>query len=74
MMTLGEFAKVLELSLTTVRPRLAVGLEKVGKLAETLAAHYPGEYQPVWTPLAGVDAQGQRSQGLPSAVTAAENR
>ena len=65
MMTFAEFASVLARSLTTVRPRLEIGLAKVGELAETLAASYPGHYQPGWAPLAESTLKDKASKGFP---------
>jgi hypothetical protein len=65
MMSFEEFENVLARSLTTVKPRLAIGLEKVGALAESLAAHYPGEYQPGWAPLAESTLKDKADKGFP---------
>lgn len=50
-MTTEQFEQALLASLKTVRPRLEIGLDKVGELAATMAASYPGHYQPGWAPL-----------------------
>jgi hypothetical protein len=65
MITLAEFAIQLERSIATVRPRLEIGLDKVGMLAESLAAHYPGEYQPGWAQLADSTIKDKESKGFP---------
>jgi HK97 gp10 family phage protein len=52
MMTLGEFERMLATSLATVRPRLEIGLDKVGELAQTIAVHAIGNEQEGWPPLA----------------------
>jgi len=65
MMTFNEFAAQLERGLTTVRPRLEIGLDKVGALAETLAASYPGEYQPGWRELAVSTIKDKEAGGWP---------
>jgi hypothetical protein len=65
MMTLAEFAAQLQRSLATVKPRLEIGLDKVGALAETLAAKYPGTYQPGWVPLAESTIKDKQDNGWP---------
>jgi hypothetical protein len=65
MMTFGEFAAQLERSLATVKPRLEIGLDKVGTLAESLAASYPGEYQPGWPQLADATIKDKQDHGWP---------
>src|SRR5258707_11055252 len=52
MMTPEQFEQALAAQITTVRPRLEVGLDKVGELASTMAAAYIGHYQGNWAPLA----------------------
>jgi phage gpG-like protein len=47
-----EFALKLAAAADTVKPRLEIGLDKVGELAETMAASYPGTYQTGWPRLA----------------------
>lgn len=64
MMTLGEFEVLLEKSLQTTNVRLEVGLEKVGQLAESIAAHIPGEYQPGWKPLAESTIEDKKDKGF----------
>jgi hypothetical protein len=65
MMSLEQFADTLARSLTTVKPRLAIGLDKVGALAESLAAHYPGTYQPGWPNLAESTLEDKAAKGFP---------
>jgi len=52
MMTVGEFERMLAASLATIPARLEIGLDKVGELAETLAASYIGHEHDGWPPLA----------------------
>jgi len=65
MMTLTEFANQLEASIATIKPRLEIGLDKVGTLAQTLAAEYPGHYQPGWAPLAASTLRDKEKKGFP---------
>lgn len=65
MMSFKEFEAMLAGSAKTVHPRLEIGLDKVGSLAESLAAHYPGEYQPGWSPLAESTLKDKEQQGFP---------
>lgn len=65
MMSLKEFAAMLEASVATVVPRLEIGLDKVGTLAQTLAAEYPGHYQPGWAPLAESTLKDKADKGFP---------
>ena|SRR5260221_3942661 len=51
MMTSEEFEAALAASIKTVKPRLEIGLDKVGELASTMAVHYLGTYQEGWAPL-----------------------
>jgi phage gpG-like protein len=52
MMTIEQFEQALAAQIKTVRPRLEIGLDKVGELASTMAAAYIGHYQPNWPRLA----------------------
>src|ERR1700694_5982604 len=52
MMTTEQFEQALTASIKTVRPRVEIGLDKVGELASTMAAAYIGHYQGNWAPLA----------------------
>lgn len=65
MMTLNEFAEMLAKNIATIRPRLEIGLDKVGTLAATLAASYPGEYQPGWPELAESTLKDKEAKGFP---------
>jgi hypothetical protein len=66
MMSFDEFAVLLEKKIAEVRPEIIIGLEKVGTLAQTLAAHYPGTYQPGWKPLAESTLEDKAAHGWPS--------
>ena len=50
-MTSEEFEAALAASIKTIKPRLEIGLDKVGELAATMAVHYLGTYQEGWAPL-----------------------
>jgi len=65
MMELKEFEAMLERSLATVTPRLEIGLDKVGQLAESIAAELPGHYQPGWAPLAESTIKDKQDKGFP---------
>jgi hypothetical protein len=65
MMTLGELEAMLQASLRTVDVKIEIGLDKVGTLAATLAAHYPGEYQPGWPQLAESTLRDKADKGFP---------
>lgn len=65
MMTLDQFERHLSAAVVQVKPRLEIGLDKVGTLAETLAAHYPGEYQEGWKPLAPSTLKDKEAKGFP---------
>lgn len=65
MMTLKELEAMLVRSLARVQPELAIGLDKVGQLAESLAAHYPGTYQPGWAKLADSTIKDKEDKGFP---------
>lgn len=64
MKTLAEFADQLEAELRSVTVRLEVGLDKVGTLAQTLAAEYPGHYQPGWPKLAESTLADKAAKGF----------
>ena len=66
MISLKEWEVMLEASLRATVPAIEVGLEKVGTLAETLAASYPGEYQPGWAPLAEATLDDKEEHGWPT--------
>lgn len=65
MMTLKELDAMLVASLRTATVRIEVGLDKVGSLAESLAASYPGTYQPGWAPLAESTIKDKQDKGFP---------
>ena len=65
MMDLKEWESMLSASVRSVVPRIEIGLDKVGELAETLAAHYPGEYQEGWAPLAESTLKDKAAKGYP---------
>lgn len=66
MMDLKELETMLSASLRTVDVRLEIGLDKVGSLAESLAAHYPGEYQDGWAKLADSTIKDKQNKGFPT--------
>jgi hypothetical protein len=65
MMTLDQFERHLSTALASVKPRIEIGLDKVGTLAVTLAAHYPGEYQEGWSQLAASTLKDKAAKGFP---------
>lgn len=65
MMELKEFAAVLERSIATITPQLEVGVDRVGALAQTLAAEYPGYYQRGWKELAESTIEDKMEKGFP---------
>jgi len=65
MMTFDQFATMLTRSIGTTRPQLAVGLDKVGELAQTLAASYPGHERSEWPPLADSTIEDKKDHGWP---------
>jgi hypothetical protein len=65
MKSLTEFEAQLRAAIATVVPRLEIGLDKVGTLAVTLAAEYPGHYQPGWKPLAESTLKDKAAKGFP---------
>lgn len=66
MMSLDEFAAALEDMRDEAPIKLAIGLEKIGELAKTLAAEYPGTYQRGWAPLAESTLRDKERQGYPT--------
>lgn len=64
-MTFEEFEAHLAKAVATVVPRLEIGLDKVGQLAESIAAELPGHYQPGWAPLAESTLEDKREKGFP---------
>lgn len=65
MITLDAFIARLERAIVEVKPEIAAGLEKVGQLAESIAAELPGHYQPGWAPLAESTLRDKERQGYP---------
>jgi hypothetical protein len=65
MMTLTELEAALMRSLKEITPAIEIGLDKVGTMAATLAAHYPGHYQPGWAPLADSTIKDKQDKGFP---------
>lgn len=63
-MTIEEFEKALTISVSSVRPRVEVGLDKVGELAATMAAAYIGHYQTGWAPLAQSTIADKAAKGF----------
>ena len=63
-MTPNEFAALIERSIIELQPKLEVGLDKIGELAETLAASYIGTEQGTWPPLAESTILRQGRQGI----------
>jgi hypothetical protein len=64
MITPEEFEKALSAQIKTVRPRLEIGLDKVGELASTMAAAYIGTYQQGWPALAQSTIKDKEAQGF----------
>ncbi|NPU23934.1 hypothetical protein [Bradyrhizobium denitrificans] len=64
MITLTEFEAQLRAAIVSVKPRLEIGLDKVGSLALSLAAEYPGHYQPGWAPLAESTLKDKTAKGF----------
>jgi hypothetical protein len=65
MITIAAFIARLERAIVEVKPEIAVGLEKVGQLAESIAAELPGHYQPGWAPLAESTLKDKAAKGFP---------
>jgi hypothetical protein len=65
MMDLKELELLLAQSIASVTPRLEIGLDKLGGLAQQLAAHYPGHEQEGWPPLAESTIRDKQSKGFP---------
>lgn len=60
MIDFGDFAKFLENSARTCKPRLEIGLAKVGGHTQVMAAEYIGHDMPAWAPLSQATLQGFR--------------
>jgi|SRR5579871_3636962 len=65
MMDLKELESMLSRGLKTLVPRLEIGLEKVGHLAQSIAAELPGHDQPHWAPLAASTLLDKEKKGFP---------
>jgi hypothetical protein len=63
MITTEQFEQALAAQIKTVRPRLEVGLDKVGELSATMAAAYIGTYQPGWPALAEATIKSKAAAG-----------
>lgn len=63
MMSLSQFEAILMANANTAEPRILIALDKVGELAETLAAAYIGHQQPGWAPLAESTIKDKRDKG-----------
>ncbi len=64
MITLTEFEAQLRAAIESVKPRIEIGLDKFGSLALSLAAEYPGHYQPGWAPLAESTLRDKAAKGF----------
>jgi hypothetical protein len=62
-MTTEQFEQALSAQIKTIRPRLEVGLDKVGELASTMAAAYIGTYQQGWPQLAESTIKSKAAAG-----------
>ena len=65
MMDLKQFAAMLERGIAETVPAIEIGLDKVGTLAQTIAAELPGHYQPGWAPLAESTLKDKEAKGFP---------
>jgi hypothetical protein len=65
MKSLAEFEAQLASAISGMIPALEIGLDKVGSLALSLAAEYPGHYQPGWPKLAESTLRDKENQGFP---------
>lgn len=64
MIDLAEFEGKLAVAIKEVRPRLEIGLAKVGTLAHTLSAEYIGHEMSEWPPLAESTIADKASKGF----------
>ena len=64
MMTIDQFEAKLGEKITTVRPWLEVGLDDIGKLAQSMAKSYIGSYQHGWAPLAESTIADKAAKGF----------
>jgi hypothetical protein len=69
MITPEEFALKLAAAIDTVKPRLEIGLDKVGELTTTMAAHYLGTYQEHWPSLAESTIERKKTGDSPGLET-----
>lgn len=63
MITMAEFEAVLSNAIKMAPINLAIGLEKVGALAESLAESYPGHERSEWPPLADSTIEDKKRKG-----------
>jgi hypothetical protein len=63
MITTEQFEQALSASIKAIKPRLEIGLDKVGELASTMAAAYVGEYQEGWPVLAEATIKSKAAAG-----------
>jgi len=66
MISPSQFAAILEREIGSVHPKLIIGLDKVGILAQTLAASYPGHYQSGWKELSPFTIADKEASNWPS--------
>jgi hypothetical protein len=64
-MTIEEFEAALAKTISTVKPRLEVGLEKFGEVVEIAAKAELGHYQPSWPMLAPSTIADKEAKGFP---------
>jgi hypothetical protein len=64
MKSLDEFERELAVAIKTVKPRLEIGLAKVGELTQTMATHYIGHEMDGWAPLAASTIQDKINKGF----------
>jgi hypothetical protein len=62
--SLADWEAKLSRAIAETVPAIEIGLDKVGTLIETLAAHYPGHYQPGWAPLADATIKDKEAKGF----------
>jgi hypothetical protein len=65
MISLAEWEARLSRAIVETVPAIEIGLDKVGTMIETLAAHYPGHYQAGWAPLAESTIKDKQAKGFP---------
>ena len=69
MITTEQFALELAAAINTIRPRLEIGLDKVGELTSKTAAHYLGTYQENWQRLAESTIERKKTGDSPGLET-----